>query len=129
MDDGGPKPADRRIDRILDILARETAVDRAKLTPEATIDGLGIPSLDMAQTLFALETHFDVEIPVVAERAGAEFLTVGDLVAHVIATVDAGPARPPGHAASGEAKTGGPEAGTMEAGTMEAGTFGTGAAA
>lgn len=87
MDDTG-FAADPRVAEILDIVARETATDRARLTPAATIDELGIPSLDMAQTLFALELHFDVEIPVVSERAGAEFTTVGDLVGHVLATLD-----------------------------------------
>jgi acyl carrier protein len=88
MDQGGLDQTDPRVTEILAIVARETAVDQAKLRPDATIDELGIPSLDMAQTLFALESHFDVEIPVVAERAGAEFATVGDLVEHVISTVD-----------------------------------------
>lgn len=84
---------DPRVGDILDIVARETAIARERLVPAATIDELGIPSLDMAQTLFALESHFDVEIPVVSERAGAEFATVADLVDHVLVTLDA--KRPP----------------------------------
>lgn len=88
MDQTGFTAADSRVAEILDIVARETAVDRERLRPDATIDELGIPSLDMAQTLFALESHFDVEIPVVSERAGAEFATVSDLVEHVLATLD-----------------------------------------
>jgi acyl carrier protein len=99
MDQGGLDQSDPRVRDILAIVARETAVDQAKLRPDATIDELGIPSLDMAQTLFALESHFDVEIPVVAERAGAEFATVGDLVEHVIATVDRARGNPAGAAA------------------------------
>ena len=38
--------------------------------------------------VFELESTFDIEIPVVSERAGAEFTTVGELVAHVIAAID-----------------------------------------
>jgi acyl carrier protein len=80
---------DPRVPEILDIVARETTVDRGLLQPEATIEALGIPSLDMVQTVFALETRFGVEIPVVSDRAGAaEFVTVGDLVAHVLTTLD-----------------------------------------
>jgi acyl carrier protein len=88
MDEAGPSLNDPRVADILQIVAKETEVDVARLRPEATIEELGIPSLDMAQTLFALESHFDVEIPVVSERAGAEFTTVGDLVTHVLASVD-----------------------------------------
>jgi len=82
---------DPRVPEILDIVARETATDRDRLVSDARIEDLGIPSLDMVQAIFALETRFDVEIPVVSERAaGSEFSTVGDLVGHVLATLDAG---------------------------------------
>jgi len=49
---------------------------------------LGIPSLDLTQAVFELETHFDVEIPVVVSTGGAEFATMGGLVQHVLATLD-----------------------------------------
>lgn len=81
--------SDPRVPEILDIVARETGVARSQLDPEATIQALGIASLDMVQAVFALETRFGVEIPVASERAGsAEFATVGDLVAHVLTTLD-----------------------------------------
>lgn len=89
MNDVGLNQDDPRVGQILAIVAKETAIDPVKLRPDVTIEELGIASLDMAQTLFAIESHFDVEVPVVSERAGAEFSTVGDLVAHVIATLDA----------------------------------------
>jgi acyl carrier protein len=79
---------DPRVGEILDIVAAETQTERDKLQPDAAITDLGIPSLDMVHAIFALESHFDIEIPVVAERSGAEFSTVGDLVAHVLATID-----------------------------------------
>ena len=85
---------DPRRDEILDIVAKETGIDRARLLPGASIEELGIPSLDMVQTIFELESRFDVEIPVVSERAGAEFATVGDLVDHVIQTLDRAPVKP-----------------------------------
>jgi acyl carrier protein len=82
------------VDRILDILAKETFVDRAKLVPEATIEELGIASLDVVQAIFALETEFDIEIPVAGDSAGgAEFSTVQDLVSHVLGVIEqSGPA-------------------------------------
>lgn len=87
-DNAAVQAIDPRIGEILAIVAKETGVEPAALRQGATIQDLGIASIDMAQTLFALESHFDVEIPVVSERAGTEFATVNDLVAHVIATLD-----------------------------------------
>lgn len=79
---------DERANEILDIIAKETGVERNLLVPEATLDELGIPSLDLTQAVFEIETHFDVEIPVVADREGAEFTTIGGLVSHVLRTLD-----------------------------------------
>ncbi len=81
---------DPRVPEILGIIARETEIPRDRLTPDATIEALGIASLDMVQAIFAVESHFNIEIPVVADRSGAaEFVTVGDLLAHILATIDA----------------------------------------
>jgi acyl carrier protein len=80
---------DPRVSQILDIFAKETATDRASLRPEATIEELGIASLDLTLAIFQLESVFDIEIPVVPMRTGAEFTTVGELIGHVIALLDA----------------------------------------
>jgi acyl carrier protein len=85
---------DPRSDEILDIIAKETGVDRARLTANALLSDLDIPSLDLVQTIFAIEERYKVDIPVVSERTGAEFQTVGDLVQHVLATLEAAPASP-----------------------------------
>ncbi len=82
---------------ILDIVAKETGVARDRLLPGESLTALEIPSLDMVQTVFELESRFGIEIPVVADRTGAEFETVGDLVQHVLAAIrDQGlaPSRP-----------------------------------
>ncbi len=85
--------ADPRVPEILDIVSKETQVDRARLLPEARVDDLGIASLDMVQAIFAIESHFGIELPVVSERTGsAEFATVRDLITHILATIDAKPA-------------------------------------
>jgi acyl carrier protein len=55
---------------------------------DARIEEIGLQSLDVVQAIFELENHFNIEIPVVADRAGAEFTTLGDLVAHILATLD-----------------------------------------
>ena len=81
MDDPG------RTALILDILAKETGVARERLQMTASLAALEIASLDMVQTVFELESRFGIEIPVVPDRTGAEFETVGDLVRHVLTAI------------------------------------------
>jgi acyl carrier protein len=67
------------IDRntILDIIAEEALVDRAKLSPEATLESLGIASLDIISIVFALEERFGL----VLEQADFEGVqSLGQLV-------------------------------------------------
>lgn len=86
---------DPRSAEILDIIAKETGVERSRLNPDAVISDLDIPSLDLVQTIFAIEERYKVDIPVVSDRTGAEFQTVGDLVQHVLATLEAAPSDQP----------------------------------
>ncbi len=79
---------DAREQTILGIVAREANIDRSLLMPEATIEELGIASIDLTLAVFELEKHFNIEIPVVAAAENAEFRTVGDLVRHVIGVLD-----------------------------------------
>jgi acyl carrier protein len=52
------------IDResVLDIIAEEALIDRAKLTSDATLESLGIASLDMISIVFALEEKFGLAL-------------------------------------------------------------------
>jgi acyl carrier protein len=50
-------------DTIFDIIAKESGIDRAKITPEATLKDLDIQSLDAVQILFEIEDHFKVTMP------------------------------------------------------------------
>lgn len=79
---------DPRADEVLAIVAKETGVPRDKLVPEAELATLDIPSLDMVQAIFAIEERFQIDIPVVSGQTGGEFKTVGDLVTHVLHTLD-----------------------------------------
>ena len=65
---------------VLDILARETGIARERLQPEARLDELGIESLDMMQAVFALETRYDINIPLPADQTMAGSMTVAMLV-------------------------------------------------
>ena len=43
-----------RVEKILDIVSKETAIDRSALRLDATIEELGISSLDMTQAVFEI---------------------------------------------------------------------------
>ena len=47
---------------LLDLVAEEALIDRAKLTPDATIESLGIDSVDTVSVIFALEERYGVQI-------------------------------------------------------------------
>lgn len=82
--------ADPRRAEVLAIFSREVGVAPERLRPDATLDELEIASLDIVQAMFAIEERFDVQIPVVPDRAGSEFTTVGQLLEHVLATLERG---------------------------------------
>jgi acyl carrier protein len=86
--------SDPRVAQILDIVAAETQIRRESLLPDARIDDLGISSPDLTLAMSKLETTFDIEIPVIAGRAGAEFCTVGELISHLFAVMDRAMAMP-----------------------------------
>ena len=50
-------------DTIFDIIANESGIDRAKITPDATLKDLEIQSLDAVQILFEIEDHFKITMP------------------------------------------------------------------
>jgi acyl carrier protein len=47
-------------DDVLDVVAKEALVERDKLTPEASLESLGIASLDIISIVFALEDRFGI---------------------------------------------------------------------
>ena len=88
MSEPGAASIDPRRAEILAIFSREVGVSPDLLRPEATLDSLEIASLDIVQAIFALEERYNVQIPVVPERAGSEFTTVGQLLQHVVSTLE-----------------------------------------
>jgi acyl carrier protein len=84
-----PLPTDDagRTALILDIVAKETGVARDRLALDQSLAALEVPSLDMVQTVFELESRFGIEVPVMSNAGGTEFETVGDLVAQVLAAI------------------------------------------
>lgn len=73
-------------DSVLDIIAEELLVEKAKLTPDATLESLGIQSLDIISVVFALEDKFGI----VLEQSEFEgVVTVEQLVDIIVAKANA----------------------------------------
>jgi acyl carrier protein len=82
-------------DSVLDIIAEESLVERSALAPGATLESLGIQSLDIISIVFALEDRFGI----VLEQSEFEGVTTVDqlvdiIVAKANAAAQAGTADP-----------------------------------
>ncbi|HEY1735063.1 MAG TPA: phosphopantetheine-binding protein [Methylovirgula sp.] len=51
------------VNEIIDVIVKEGMIDRDKVQPDATIESLGLKSIDIVMILTALEEKFDVYIP------------------------------------------------------------------
>ncbi|MCA3488360.1 MAG: acyl carrier protein [Rhodobacter sp.] len=82
-------------DRVIAIIAEQAVLDPSDIRPEATLESLGIDSLGLVESIFAIEEAFDISVPFNAnDPAESEFdiSTVASIVAAVEALVAARPA-------------------------------------
>ena len=72
---------DNILDRGIDIVAEELAVDRDEVTEDSSfIEDLGADSLDVVELVMAFEEEFDVEIP---DEDAEDIRTVDDAVSYL----------------------------------------------
>jgi acyl carrier protein len=69
-----PVLEDGQLERIIEIIAEEGKVERGKITPEATLETLGIESMDVVMILMGVEDKLGTYIPMDAELASARNL-------------------------------------------------------
>jgi acyl carrier protein len=77
-------------DRVIAIIAEQAVLDVADVKPEASLEDLGIDSLGLVESIFAIEEAFDISVPFNAnEPAQSDFdiSTVASIVAAVQALV------------------------------------------
>jgi acyl carrier protein len=68
---------------VIAILARQAVRDPADLSPGDRLEALGIDSMGLVETIFAIEETFDVSVPFNAnapEAGGMDLTTVGTVV-------------------------------------------------
>jgi acyl carrier protein len=64
-------------DELLDLVAEEALIDRAKLVRQATLEDVGLDSVDVVSIVFAIEEKYGAEI---AEDAFKNTLNLGEFV-------------------------------------------------
>ena len=67
------------LERLCAILAKDYAVEATTLTPDASLEALGIDSLGVAELLFNVEDEFKIEVP----SAPVALSTIADVVQYI----------------------------------------------
>ena len=75
-----------RDEELIDIIAEEALIDRAKLDPAAKLEDIGLDSVDLVSVIFAIEEKYGIEI---AEDAFDRSDTLGAVLAKIDALIDA----------------------------------------
>lgn len=73
-------------DRVIAIIAEQAVLEPSDVTPESTLEDLGIDSLGLVESIFAIEEEFDISVPFNAnEPSQSEFdiTNLGTMVAAV----------------------------------------------
>lgn len=50
-------------DRVIAIVAEQALLDPSDVTPQSTLADLGIDSLGLVESIFAIEEEFDISVP------------------------------------------------------------------
>jgi acyl carrier protein len=76
-------------DKVRAIIAEQAMLDVADVTPDSTLESLGVDSLALVETIFAIEEAFDVEVPFNANTGeGLDLRTVRAVAAAVQGLID-----------------------------------------
>jgi acyl carrier protein len=71
-------------DRVVAIIAEQAVLEVADVKPEATLESLGIDSLGLVESIFAIEEAFDITVPFNAnepdQNADFDVSTVGSII-------------------------------------------------
>lgn len=74
-------------DRVIAIIAEQAVLDPADVTPDATLEALGIDSLGLVESIFAIEEAFDITIPFNANEPDKSDFDISS-VASIIAGIE-----------------------------------------
>lgn len=79
-------------DRVIRIIAEQAVLEPSDVTSESTLEDLGIDSLGLVESIFAIEEEFDVSVPFNANDPAAgdfDISNVAAIIAGVQKLIDA----------------------------------------
>ena len=50
-------------DKVIEIIAEQAVLDPSDVTMDSTLESLGIDSLGLVESIFAIEEAFDIQVP------------------------------------------------------------------
>jgi len=74
-------------EKVIAIVAEQAVLEPSDVTPESTLEDLGIDSLGLVESIFAIEEAFDINVPFNANEPGASDFDITS-VAAIIAGVE-----------------------------------------
>lgn len=74
-------------DRIIAIIAEQAVLEPSDVTPDSTLESLGIDSLGLVESIFAIEEEFDISVPFNANEPSASDFDISSVEA-IIAGIE-----------------------------------------
>ncbi|WP_299198194.1 acyl carrier protein [uncultured Tateyamaria sp.] len=66
-------------DRVIKIVAEQAMLERSDVAPENTLEDLGIDSLGLVESIFAIEEEFDIQVPFNANEPKASDFDISNV--------------------------------------------------
>ena len=70
--------------RVIQIIAEQAVLETSDVTLESTLDDLGIDSLGLVESIFAIEEAFDISIPFNANEPEASDFDISSVATIVV---------------------------------------------
>ncbi len=80
--------AENVADRVIAIIAEQAMLSPEEVSPEDTLEKLGVDSLGLVEVVFAIEERFDIHVPFNANAPGSKAFDISS-VQSIIDAVDA----------------------------------------
>jgi acyl carrier protein len=68
-------------EKVIAIIAEQAVLDPSDVTPDSTLEDLGIDSLGLVESIFALEEAFDINVPFNANEPKASDFDISTVAA------------------------------------------------
>lgn len=68
-------------DKVIAIIAEQAFLETKDVTPESTLEDLGIDSLGLVEAVFAIEEAFEIQVPFNANEPGQSDFDITDVAA------------------------------------------------